>query len=409
MKILLWEIRKIFKPSIIAIVLVLYVLAGTLIGPLAYFEYSYNSYNGEYNGDDVEGGKHAETVVKDMLMERYGVSLEGDELFDFIEYFTEYSENLDKAVSENEYCKKFGITCADDLNMPVYGILGSEYYAIDEDGRLVQAKEDEYSRFFESAMYTEFEYNGNKYIPEIKQWLQSSMYHIESGFERSGEDYVYYVFDTGILHTLGMDLPILFFAAITCAMIAVIPYGVREIRSDVADIQYSSKTGKKIYFYKTAAVIISSVIFMAIGVAVALIFYECLGVDRFDNMMLDSYYSEFDGRFADSLDRVYSQITVSELIKISSVSVFVLGVILCGAVYIVSEKCRNPITAAAACLPFFGVMAFCGYRYLSGCIYPCNHGLLFKEEGLVVLAVLVIAYVVFMLVDYIKLRKTAKP
>lgn len=408
MKILLWEIRKIFRPSVIAIVLILYVLAATLIGPLAYFEYSYNSYNGEYNGDGIDGGKSAETVVKDMLMERYGISLEGEELYDFIEFHKEYSENLDKAVSENEYCKKFGITCADDLNMSLYGILGSDYYAIDEDGRLSQVKEDEYSRFFEAAMYTEFEYDGNTYIPEIKQWLDSTVYHIESGFARSGEDYVYYVFHTTILHALGMDIPILFFAAITCAMIAVIPFGVSEKRSGVSDIQYSSKTGKRIYLYKTAAVIISSAIFMAIGVAVALIFYKCLGVDRFDNTMLDSYYGEFDGRFAESLNRVYSQITVAELLKISALSVFVLGVVLCGAVHIVCEKCRNPITAAASCIPLFCVMAFCGYRYLLGCIYPCNHGLTVKWEGLVVLAVLVIAYIIFMLADYLKLRKASE-
>lgn len=410
MKVLLYEIRKIFRPSVIAIALVLYVLAGTLIGPLATIDYEYNSYNGEYGFDYSlrgGGGKRSEMVVKDMLMELYGISLEGEELYDFIEFFTQYSENLDKAVSENEYCKKFGITCADDLVLSSYDILGEEYYVKDEDGFIEQLKEDEYSRFFDYAMYHEFEYEGKKYIPNIESWLQSCMYHIEAGFEQSGEDYVYYIFDTGIVSSLGMSLPILFCASMACAMIAVIPYGVREIRSSMADIQNSSKTGRKIYLYKIGAVLISSAIFMAAGVAVGLVYYECLGVDRFDNTMLDSYYGEFNSLFAEKLNKVYSQITVSDLIKFFSVAVFVLGIVLCVAVHIVSEKCNNSITAAAACIPVFGVMVFCGYRYLSGCVYPCNHSLLFKGEGLVVTAILTLACAAAVIVDYRKMKNTS--
>ncbi|MBQ8210712.1 MAG: hypothetical protein IJZ35_09035 [Clostridia bacterium] len=407
MKILFYEIKKIFKPSVLAVVLILYVLAGTLIGPLSTIEYAYNSYNGEYGFDPSlrgGGGKHSETVVKDMLMERYGIALEGEELFDFIDFFTQYSENLNKAIINNEYCKKFGITCADDLMMSAYDILGEEYYTMDENGRIVQLKEDEYSRFFDydHIMYYEFEYEGKKYIPEIQSWLQSSMYHIQAGFERSGKDYVYYIFDTGIVSTLGISLPILFCASMACAMIAVIPYGVREIRSGITDIQHSSKTGRKIYLYKIGAVLISSAVFMAAGIAVALAYYECIGVDRFDNTMLDSYYGEFDGLFADKLNKVYSQITVAELIKFFSVAVFVLGIVMCIAVYIVSEKFNNPITAAAACIPVFGVMILCGYRYLSGCVYPCNHSLLFKGEGLVVTALFVLACIAVVIIDYRK-------
>lgn len=400
MRILLYEIRKIMRPSVLAVLFVLYAVAATAIGPLAYVQYSYNAFNGEYSSAD--NGKHTETVVKDMLMERYGISLEGEELFDFIEFHKEYWENLNKAVSENEYCKLYGITNAEDLTLSAYDILGEEYYVRDAEGYIKQVKEDEVSRFFSNAMYNEFEYDGQVYIPEVGSWLNSSLWHIQSGFEKYGEDYVYYIFNSAIANKVGMDIPILLCSTLLCAMLAIIPYGVKDKMSGVEDVQYCAKTGKRIYIYKISAVLVASLIFMLTGIAIAAVYYRCLGVERFNGTFLNSYFDAFGGF---DMNKVYSGITVIDLIRIFYVCSLVFGIVLCAGVYIICEKCRNPITASASCIPIFAVMIFCGYRYLSGCVYSCNHSLLFKGEGIAVLAVLSAVCICAVIFDYRRLKK----
>lgn len=404
MKILLNEIRKILRPSVIAVVLVIYVIVTTTVGPLAMVEYKFDRFNGEYNMEE-EGGILIETMVADMLMQRYGMSLEGDELYDFINYQNEYSANIDKVVSENEYCKKYGITSAEELGVSEYDILGSEYYVRDSEGHIKQLKEDAVSEFFENAYYKEFEYNGNIYIPAVSEQLKLKVYNINNGFETSGKDYVYYVYDSNVVNILGMDMSLLLCTALVCSMLAMIPYGVRDMRIGIGEIQHSSKVGRSIYLYKTAAVLISSAVFIAMGIAIAIVYYRCTGTERFDSMRLDSYYGAFGGCYGAELNRVYSGITMIDLIKVFSLSVFIFGIALCGGAHLVCEKCPNPITAAAACIPFFAILIFCGYRYLFGCVSPINHFLLFKGEGFVVLGLFTLAYISAVIFDYVKLKR----
>lgn len=391
MKMLLQEIRKILRPSVIFIFLILYFSSAVFFGFFAHIP----AKNAQFNGSDSWSADELETrnisvIMSDIMLEKYGLTVEDDELNDFIEYAKEYEINLDKAIARNEYCKMLGITSDEEIN---------------ENWETLKNNDNiEIAAFFENTSGRYFEYDGNYYLPALVAYLQMTVDEINAGTDRFGKDFVFHVYNSEVIYTLGKEMVTYYIISVTCAMIAILPYGVREKRSKIAALQYSSKIGRKLYIYKTAAVLLSSAFLMVIGIAVALTFYQCLGIGRYDDTVMDSFYlMQHESAYAQ--DCVYSGITMKNLRGVFSLTVFILGIILCGFVHIISEKLRNPITASAVCLPILGVMYFCSVRYLSDCVYPVNNVLLFKGEGLVALTVMVVLYAIVLLIDSLRQKK----
>lgn len=391
MKILLQEMRKILRPSVICIFLILYFSSAVLFGYFARIPDKKTLFNGSdsWSVDDLET-RYLSVIMSDIMLEKYGLTVEGDELNDFIEYAKEYEINLDKAITEHEYCKMLGITSSEEINENWETLRNNDNSKI--------------AAFFENTSERYFEYEANYYLPALVAYFQMTVDEINAGIDRFGEDFVFHVYNSEVIYTFGREMVIYYIISVTCAMIAILPYGVREKRSNIADIQYSSKIGRKLYLYKTAAVLLSSAFLMVIGIAVALTFYQCLGIGRYDNTVMDSYFL-MQHQSAYAQDCVYSGITIKNLRVVFSLTVFIFGIILCGFVHIICEKLRNPITASAACLPIFAVMYLCSVRYLSDCVYPVNNVLLFKGEGLVALTVIVVLYAIALLVDSLKQKK----
>lgn len=391
MKILLQEIKKILRPSVVFIFLILYFSAAVIFGFFTYIPDKNTLFNGSgsWSADELET-RNISVIMSDIMLEKYGLTVEGDELNDFIEYAKEYEINLDKAIARNEYCKMLGITSDKEINENWETLRNNDNSKI--------------AAFFENTSARYFEYEGNYYLPALVAYLQMTVDEINAGIDSFGEDFVFHVYNSEVIYTLSKEMVTYYIISVTCAMIAILPYGIRDKRSNIAALQYSSKIGRKLYLYKTAAVLLSSAFLMVIGIAVALTFYQCLGIERYDDTVMDSFFlMQLESAYAQ--DCVYSGITIKNLRVVFSLTVFILGIILCAFVHIICEKLRNPITASVACLPIFGVMYFCIVRYLSDCVYPVTNVLLFKGEGLVALTVIVVLYAIALLIDSLRQKK----
>lgn len=402
MKILFYEIKKIFRPSVLIIMFAVY-LGVSVTGVFINAQSKKNSFNPESADDCADFAQFAEVVIADYMLEHYGYSVEGNEIYDFLEYQQGYESNLDKAVSANEYCEKFGVTTAHELNYAP-GILGEEYYTFDENGYVLeQIKTDEYSEFFDKAYSMGFSYDGEVYYPPISGFLLDKAANLEKSLAQYGDNYTYYVYNSDLCYVIGYDMYQLLFVAVICVMIMIIPYGITEKRSNVKKMQYSSKTGRNIYFYKTAAVIISSAVMIALFVGVAMLYYNYLGAEKYNLTMLDTYYLQ-NRAYSDSAV-YYLGISVKNLLSDMCVLTLAVGVCLCVFVNIICSKCRNPITALAACLPLFAVPWLLAKRYISQPVYPLDSKLLFTNEGVFVAIVIGVLCFTAVIFDYFKQRR----
>lgn len=402
MKILLYEIKKIMRPSVLIIVFAVY-LTVSITGVFADVQTKKNGFNPESVEDCADFAQFASVVIADYMLEHYGYSVVGDEICDFLEYQQGYESNLDKAVSENEYCKKFGVTTANELSWDP-GILGEEYYTFDENGNVLeQIKTDEYSEFFNKAYSMGFEYNGKIYYPPVSSFLLEKAEALQKGLDEYGDNYTYYVYNAELCYVIGYDIYQLFFVAVVCSMIMVIPYGITEKRSNVKKMQYSSKTGRNIYFHKTAAVILSSIVILALFISTALIYYNYLGVEKYDSTMLNTYYIQ-DRAYSDSAV-YYNGISVKNLLCVFIGFTLIVGACMCVFVNIICSKCRNPVTALTACLPLFAVAWLLMKRYISQPVYPLDSKLFFVNEEIYAAIIIAAVCVVSVFFDYFKQRK----
>lgn len=402
MKILFYEIRKIMRPSVLIIMFAVY-LGVSVTGVFINAQSKKNSFNPENAEDCTDFAQFAEVVIADYMLEHYGYSVEGDEIYDFIAYQQSYESNLNKAVGENEYCKKFGVTTAHKLNYAP-GILGEEYYTFDESGNVLeQIKTDKYSEFFDKAYSMGFTYEGEVYYPPISGFLLEKAANMEKCLAQYGDNYTYYVYNSDVCYVLGYDMYLLLLTAVVCTMITVIPYGITEKRSKVKKMQYSSKTGRNIYFHKTAAVAVASFVILALFMGIVMLYYNYLGAGKYDSTILNTYYIQHRA-YSDSAV-YYNGISVSELLKAFMGLTSVVGVCLCLFVNMICSKCRNPITALVSCLPLFAVALVLEKRYISQPVYPLDSKLFFANEGICVAVVIAAVCIVSVFFDYFRQRK----
>ncbi|MBQ8210711.1 MAG: hypothetical protein IJZ35_09030 [Clostridia bacterium] len=402
MKVFFYELKKIMRPSVLIIMFALY-LAVSVTGVFLNAQAMKNGFNPESADDCADFAQFAEVVIADYMLEHYGYAVEGDEIYDFIAYQQAYESNLNKAVSENEYCKKFGVTTAEELSYDP-AILGEEYYTFDEDGRaLEKIKTDKYSEFFEDAYTMGFTYGGEVYYPPVSGFLLEKADSLQKGLTENGDNYTYYVYNSDVCYVLGYDMYLLLVTAVVCTMITVIPYGITEKRSNVKKMQYSSKTGRNIYFHKTVAVAAASFVILALFMGIAMLYYNYLGAGKYDSTVLNTYYIQ-DRAYSDSAV-YYNGISVSELLKVFMGLTSVVGVCLCLFVNMICSKFRNPITALVSCLPLFAVALVLAKRYISQPVYPLDSKLLFANEGFCVTVVIAAVCVVSVFFDYFRQRK----
>lgn len=402
MKILFYEIRKIMRPSVLIVVLAV-SLAVSIPSVFMNAQAMKNAFNPENAEDCADFAQFSEIVIADYMLEHYGYAVEGDEIYDFFTYQQEYESNLNKAVSENEYCKKFGVTTAQELNY-VPGILGEEYYTFDENGYVLELiKTDEYSEFFEKAYSMGFPYGGEVYYPPVSGFLLEKAESLQKGLSQHGDNYTYYVYNSDVCYILGYNMYQLLLTAVVCSMIMVIPYGITEKRSNVKKMQYSSKTGRNIYFHKTAAVTVASFLILALFMGMTMLYYNYIGAGKYDSIMLDTYYIHH--RAYSESDIYYNGISVSELLTAFMGLTSVAGVCLCLFVNMICSKCRNPITALVGCLPLFAVAWLLAKRYISQPVYPLDSKLFFAQEGAYAVIAIAAVCVVAVFFDYFKQRK----
>lgn len=213
MKILFYELKKIMRPSVLIIMIALY-LAVSVTGVFLNAQTKKNGFNPESADDCADFAQFSEVVIADYMLEHYGYAVEGNEIYDFIAYQQEYEGNLNKAVSENEYCKKFGVTTAEELSYAP-DILGEKYYTFDENGYLLeQIKTDKYSEFFEKAYTMGFTYGGEVYYPPVSGFLLEKTESLQKGLSENGANYTYYVYNSDVCYVLGYDMYLLLLTAV---------------------------------------------------------------------------------------------------------------------------------------------------------------------------------------------------
>ena len=174
---LVWVMADVFaatkRPFVILIALALYIFAGFLLGPFSDLSYAQKLISGDtmWTGATREG-RFPETVVADIMLDKYGAVLENEEINDFLKYCQTYEDNLNKAISENKYCKMCGVTTAQALEA---FRLDEQFFRINDDGNYEFVADDEVSAFFKNASWFDFEYDGEIYNPTLYQALQTSV------------------------------------------------------------------------------------------------------------------------------------------------------------------------------------------------------------------------------------------
>ena len=313
-KLILNELKKIFKFRNVIVAAAIFITIGTFLGIFSDFV----SLPGSFGSQGVSSSA-VSIRFADMLLQKYGESIDLSELPQVKADFEIVSQDVIAAAEKSEYLKRRDLTLTESFS------LVSDGYSDDESPEEIQ-----YS--YEIACGNRC-LEGAKYPLYFARGLQEIIDYFET-VEKSGikSDISYDVMSTTFTNSMTYNLVILMFIT-AVSLFIIIPYMVEENKSKTALLEYSSKAGRSSYINKLIAVAIAMVIMMGAGAGAAAVNFMGWDISRYYNCKIDTIMvSEYidpwriaNFGLSDIFSKCYSGLTLLELYIL-----LLLGVSICG-------------------------------------------------------------------------------
>lgn len=264
------ELKKLFRPRLMVIALVLwlalsFVLSFRDYGTLYTMTHTEN-YPAHYSFSN-SSAYSVELQFTDMLLEEYGPSIEREELPRMQAQLDRMTQQILDAAAKDAVFQRYHITVNPDLsyNEPEYSAplitdeadTSSEFgpYQSEEDYYYVLAYRDGQLKF---ASMDEPVY--------FAQALRDLIPLLTEKAARTGEDSLYYVMSNTLLYHLSELLFPVCAAVIAGLICLTMPYAILENKSRTPQLLCSTKTGRRIRRFRFGAVAAGSLLCAGVGV-----------------------------------------------------------------------------------------------------------------------------------------------
>lgn len=374
------ELKRIFKLKYIFIAVIFLVLTG-MIFPGEFIESVkfINKTHTDNYPDQIPldfNSYSLELMFKDMLLEKYGETIEKDELNLIKSQFNDFSKNVVDAAEKDEMLKRVGLVLNDNYEfVSVYS---------PDDSPVFSDEEQEYQ--WECVNGTK-KLEGTEYPLYFLQAFRSLISDAE-GYNKDS----YPIMSSTLLGGISDNICMVFMAA-TAMLIIIIPYATEQKRNNTIAVGYSSKTGRKLYLYKLISVVISSVLFIGVFVIFSVIMFKCCHVQRYYHCIIDS--NLFQKNNNKLFGTFYSGISFLWLYAGLILFIFICGVLTSATVYVIASNFDNIISSIAACIPIIAVNILIFYRYIIYALDISKGVLMFNFEpiftGVILLLILTFA------------------
>lgn len=352
MKILLYELKKIFdfKVVILGIVVFLFlniVFPGTIRENISL----YNQYNTENYPEQIplDLSKYSvDLKYNDMLLEKYGDTVDADELPLLKEQLEVFARQLKYAVENDEILNYYGMRLNSDFTL----------YTIYEEEPPLTDEEQQY--IWECANGVR-KLEGTDYPIYFAQALQSTINYIESLMLNDEiEDKSYHVMSSAVVSGIAENIFMVLWATISSFFI-IVPYAVKEKQSNIELFEYSSKTGRAAYRNKLLAIIGSLIITIGIGVCVSLLFFGIWDIQRYYNSPVDSLILVNNGA---DLNKFYSGFSLIHIYMGLLLGQFICSIAAVLITAIITYRFGNVISGVLTALVLSSIPVFFNFRYV---------------------------------------------
>lgn len=389
MSIIINEMKRIFKLKHVLIAVIFLLLTGMIfpgefIGNIRFINKTHTDNYPEQIPLDFNNYS-LELMFKDMILEKYGETIDRNELDLIKSQFKVFFESVFEAVEKDELLKKAGLVINDEY----------EFVSI--------YSPDECPVFSDEEQQYQWEcVNGTKRLEgtEYPLYFLKAFQDLISNVEANNKNI--YVMSTTLIGGIADNTCIVFMSVIAMLFL-IVPYAIDQKRNDIVTVGYSSKTGRKIYLYKLISVLISSSIFIGIFVLFSAIIFKCYQVQRYYHCIIDSnIFQEYSIK---SLKSFYSGMSFLSLYVGLILFIYICGVLVSEIAYVISSKFDNVISSIAACIPILIVSIMVFYRYIVYALDLSKGALLFRFEPVLIVLVLCIILTVMVMLSYRKQKK----
>lgn len=393
MRVFIAELKKIFslKTFIPALIILLLVTV---------FVYSENpltlTHTENYPEElpPVMGRYSVDLLFYDMLLEKYGKTIDADEIEEVIHLRNDFAEQVSEAVKKDR-------------------VLQKERYYLDEDFNLAQGEAyddfvyDTEQEFFTPVVhYTDEEYQyllgcislGTTRLKETDYplYFLEGFSSVISDFEKMSKEIEGYEYPVMPSRNLVFGISSTFFTiigAFIAATVIMIPYAVKEKKSNIDILTFASKTGRKTCLRKIGAAGLFSVFAVFVGAVISFLNFSAWDVDRYYASSIDMvmfHKAEIEQinhaglfTYGEFLEKCYNGMNYLEFYIAMAVLLALCCICMLIIITVISYNFGNTVSAFAASVPFIGVVILFYLRYIEDASI-----LITKYEPIIALAAL---------------------
>lgn len=367
MAVFVQELKKLFRPRLMVIALVLwlalsFVLSFQDYGTL-YKTMHTENYPAHYSFID-SSAYSLNLQFTDMLQEEYGPSIEQEELPGMQAQLNRMTQQILDAAAEDEVFRSCHITINSDLtlNDPEYSQqpITEE---MDTSSDSFDPYQNEYNYFYIlSYNYGQLKFNTMDEPVYFAQALQELIPQLTEKAARSTDETLYFVMNDTLLWYLGDLLFPICVAVIIGILCMIPPYAVLENRSRTPQLLYSTKTGRRILGYRFGAVAAGSLLCAGVGVLTFAILLIPLDLEPYYHTPIRDVLSPQlnpPGTFA-------RDITYLELLIFLCIFLVLAGLIITLLTTLAVFHQRNIVTAMITTIPGIVLEFALALHYTSG-------------------------------------------
>lgn len=385
MRILLQELKKLFRPGYLAVAIVFFLFWGFFLSYDSFTQSSSQAHTDSYP-DDIPIDSHysMELLFTDALLEAYGPTIEKSELPRLREQYERLGSQIRRAAESDKILLKNGSYLTNDFMITQTTPAPLE----DSTGNTPQLPDSEQEYHYRFI-------NGQLQLPgtDAPVYFVQRLYHTLPVWENAAQNLsdhetVYNILSTTLVSNLVACLYPIILAGL-CSLFLIVPYGILENQRGTASLLYASKRGRKIERLRLWNIAACALLFLAVGIFFSAIMFGSWDVERYYDSSIDSVMMEikFPGLYDDlglantrpfSMEilqqSAYSGMTFLQLYTglCAALVLAILAIVLIAGTLI--SHMRNIIAAFLAAVPF----AILGYvffnRYVESAIgYAANY------------------------------------
>lgn len=398
MRLIINELKKIFKPQslLIAVLIFLFlclVFPGTLRESIS-LTVKFDSENYPEQIPLDVSVYSVELKFNDMLLKKYGNSIDSTELPLVKSQLDAFAEQLKTASQNDKILNRNGIELSDELF----------FYSIYESQNAHEISEMDQQYIWECS-------NGVRQLENTDYpiYFAGALKNIVDYMEnQSGNGTaVYHVLSNAVVSGIITDLQIILWATVS-ALFLVVPYMVEENRSKIELFEYTSMVGRKSYFNKIIAIIISLICTIGMGAGCSALIFTKWDLSRYYHSNISTLlYSDKSIGYSDFLRRCYSECSLIQIYCSLLIGLLICGILIVSLSAIVSYRFDNIVSAFAVNLLFMAVPILFFSRYISYGL-SLDGGILITKFEPIFVTFLIVAVVTAMILFDAKRKKSVE-